>query len=203
MKSGPTISYELRYWQHGHLVAGIDEVGRGALAGPVVAAAVILAPDDIPTGLDDSKKLTAGQRALLAERIRKAALAIGISVVDALYIDEHNILQSTFHAMHKAVSALDVQPQHLLVDGNRFRQHAIASTCIVKGDAASVSIAAASIIAKEFRDALMKGRIHSMYPLYGFNRHVGYGTQLHRAMLVAHGPCPEHRRTFLTRILAP
>jgi ribonuclease HII len=186
---------------------GLDEAGRGALAGPVVAAAVVLHPQAIPAGIDDSKRLPAERRAELAEAIRSSALAWGVGVVEAARIDAVNILQATFDAMHEAIDQCHRQlggsPEsyHLLVDGNRFRRHAIGHTTIVAGDASVVSIAAASILAKTHRDKIMTEVLARQFPAYGFDRHKGYGTAFHRESLRAGGPCAEHRRSFLGKIL--
>lgn len=202
MKSGPTTLFEMVHWSRGLLVAGIDEVGRGALAGPVVAAAVVLDPHQVPDGLNDSKKLSTKQRSALADQIHASACAVAIAAVEASDIDKRNILQATFDAMHQAVDVLSVRPSHLLVDGNRFRPHAVEATCIVQGDSRSVSIAAASIVAKAFRDAMMHGPMHDRYPVYGFNQHVGYATAFHRSMILLHGPSEIHRLSFLRRLLS-
>lgn len=178
------------------LTAGVDEAGRGALAGPVVAAAVILSPKyDLP-GLDDSKKLKPAQRAELAVLIKECAVAYGVGIVQAPEIDKVNILQATFKAMAQAVEKLAPAPEYVLVDGNKtipglnFRQQAV-----VKGDSLFPMISAASIIAKTHRDAIMAG-LDQKYPGYGFARHMGYGTKIHVTALKTHGPCPEHRLTF-------
>ncbi len=201
MKSGANTRFELPFWQCGQLVAGVDEVGRGAIAGPVVAAAVIFKPYSAPEGLADSKVLSEKRRLELDECIRRTAVAIGVAAIGAGDVDRLNILNATFLAMHRAVDALPLQPDHLLVDGNRFQPHSIPSTCIVRGDATSVSIAAASIIAKTYRDALMRHTYHQTFPMYGFDRHVGYGTRHHLAMVQQHGLCELHRRSFLRRLL--
>ncbi len=196
--------YEEQFWQNNHLVIGIDEAGRGALAGPVSAAAVIFHPNRIPLGLNDSKLLTANQRSLLAVEITSVALSWSVALVDHNRIDEVNILQATYDAMHQAIDACirtlgTAQPLHLLVDGNRFRPHQLPHTTIVHGDGLSASIAAASIMAKTSRDAWMTD-IDAMYPAYGFARHKGYGTATHRNAILTLGPCSIHRRTFLKKL---
>jgi ribonuclease HII len=194
---------EWRWWQHGAIVAGVDEAGRGALAGPVVAAAVVLDPQRIPKGIADSKTLSKGARESLAPYIQTGAIAVGIGIVDNQWIDEINILQATFKAMHFALDELGVPNlAHIMVDGNRFLSWQVPHTCIVDGDALSVSIGAASIIAKTTRDAIMRGEMHTQFPLYGFHRHVGYATVAHRAAILEHGQCAIHRSTFLRKLLA-
>ncbi|MEY3385685.1 MAG: ribonuclease [Bacteroidota bacterium] len=193
---------------NGLLAIGVDEAGRGALAGPVVAAAVILDPLSIPSGIDDSKRLSPERRHALAASIRASALAWGIGCRSACRIDEINILQATFEAMHEAIEAcraaisMSDEHLHLLVDGNRFRPHSIGHTTIVQGDARVMSIAAASILAKTHRDAILTDELAPQHPEYGFERHKGYGTAFHREMIRADGPCAEHRRSFLGKILA-
>lgn len=174
-------------------IAGVDEAGRGPLAGPVVAAAVILGPFRHPL-IRDSKKLTPRQRALLHDLIMEKALAVGIGTIDHTVIDACNILNATRQAMVAAVAALTPVPDHLLIDALSLALD-IPQTPLVRGDDLSVSIAAASIIAKVTRDRLMVG-LHSMYPQYGFDRHKGYPTAEHRRLLTALGPCPVHRRSF-------
>lgn len=176
-------------------MAGIDEVGRGPLAGPVVAAAVILDPQAVPDGLDDSKKLSAARREELFAIIAQSALAIGVASATAVEIDTINIRQATLLAMRRAVAALAVQPLSVLVDGNDPPVLACSCESIIGGDAQIASIAAASIVAKVTRDAMM-ARLCQRYPAYGFSAHAGYGTPQHRAALQAHGPCPEHRYSF-------
>lgn len=176
-------------------ICGIDEAGRGPWAGPVVAAAVILNINNIPLGIDDSKKLKAEKRANLAFQIYKSALAIGIGIVDAQIIDEINILQATFMAMRNAVKNLKIPPDYCLIDGNRDPKIGIQSECIIKGDSKSVSIAAASIIAKQKRDEIMQNA-HLTYPNYGFDKNAGYGVPFHIMALNEYGPCPLHRMSF-------
>ncbi|PZN95760.1 MAG: ribonuclease HII [Hyphomicrobiales bacterium] len=176
-------------------LAGVDEVGRGPLAGPVVAAAVILDPQAVPEGLDDSKNLSAARREELFAIIAQSALAIGVASATPVEIDMINIRQATLLAMRRAVAALSVQPVCVLVDGNDPPVLACSCESIIGGDAQIASIAAASIVAKVTRDAMM-ARLCRRYPAYGFSAHAGYGTQQHRTALQAHGPCPEHRYSF-------
>jgi ribonuclease HII len=188
--------YEKKARDKGHLtIAGIDEAGRGPLAGPVVAAAVIL-PDRFPSAdVNDSKQLSPVQRDRLYELIYAQAVAVGIGIVDAIEIDRINILRASLLAMVMAASNLDPAPDCLLVDGNFPVPLALAQQTIVKGDALSLSIAAASIVAKVTRDRLMS-RYDQDYPQYGFAGHKGYGTHTHREAIVRHGCCPIHRRSF-------
>jgi ribonuclease HII len=176
-------------------LAGVDEVGRGPLAGPVVAAAVILDPQAVPEGLDDSKNLTPARRDELFALIAQSALAIGVASATAAEIDAINIRQATLLAMRRAVAALALQPACVLVDGNDPPKLGCPCDCVIGGDAQIASIAAASIVAKVTRDAMM-ARLCARYPAYGFSLHAGYGTPRHRAALQAHGPCPEHRYSF-------
>ena len=180
----------------GHpIVAGIDEAGRGPLAGPVVSAAVIL-PDgaDLP-GIDDSKKLTPAKRNRLYDQLYTVASAIGIGVVDTVEIDRINILQATLRSMAMAVANLQPRPDHLLVDGIFTIASNLPQQAIKKGDSLSISIAAASIVAKVTRDRIMT-QVDTLFPEFGFCRHKGYPTQTHRAAIVRHGCSPIHRRTF-------
>ena len=180
------------------LVAGIDEAGRGPLAGPVVAAAVILGPPI--SGLRDSKKLSETNRERLAWQIRETAVSWSVAWCDPAEIDALNILEATMLSMRRAFEGLRLSPDHVLVDGNRlpdfrFDRTRIKAEAIVKGDDLVPAISAASVIAKTFRDARMQ-QVHKRYPCYEFARHKGYGTQLHRERLEKHGPCPEHRYSF-------
>lgn len=177
------------------LVAGVDEVGRGPLVGAVVTAAVILDPARPIAGLADSKALTDRRRQALAAEIREKALCFAYGRAEPDEIDRLNILQASLLAMQRAVAALAVAPQHVLVDGNRAPRFACAATAIVKGDARVPAISAASILAKVQRDAEMDA-LHLRHPQYGFDRHKGYPTAEHFAALKAHGPLPEHRRSF-------
>lgn len=177
------------------LVCGIDEAGRGPLAGPVVAAAVILDPAKPIAGLNDSKKLSEKKRVLLAGLIRQNALAWCVAEASVEEIDRLNILQATLLAMQRAVAGLAVRPESALVDGNRCPRLEIPAEAVVKGDGKIASIAAASILAKTVRDAGML-TLHAQYPQYGFDRHMGYPTAAHFAALQAHGASPVHRRSF-------
>lgn len=181
-------------------VCGVDEAGRGPLAGPVCAAAVILPPDLEIEGLNDSKKLTDKRRRALYDVITEQALAYGIAFASEQEIDGINILQATFLAMRRAVEQLELQPALALVDGNREPDFgSIPVRTIVKGDSLSANIAAASILAKVTRDRFMEEQ-DAIYPQYGFALHKGYGTQAHYAALREYGPCPIHRRTFLKKL---
>jgi ribonuclease HII len=175
-------------------VVGVDEAGRGPLAGPVVAAAVILPARGIPRGINDSKMLPAAERARLHDRLRGCA-AVGVGIVEAPEIDALNIYWATMKAMTLAVEALGCDPGHVLVDGNRLPRWRYAATAIVKGDAISLSIAAASIIAKHTRDTIMIAHAES-YPHYGWHSNKGYSAPDHLRALREHGPCPLHRRSF-------
>jgi ribonuclease HII len=176
-------------------IVGIDEAGRGPLAGPVVAAAVILCPGDIPVGLQDSKCLTAHQREAVLPDIHHRALAYGIGIVTPDQIDRHNILWATKQAMMQAIRQLTLEPELLLIDGSQSLPMAVSQQTIVGGDACCASIAAASIVAKVTRDRLMSDYAQH-YPLYGFERHKGYPTREHYACLQRYGPCAIHRRSF-------
>jgi len=181
-------------------IAGVDEAGRGPLAGPVVAAAVILRADSCIAGIADSKTLDAATRTRLAGEIRREALAFGLGWADPAEIDALDILQATFLAMRRAVLALAIRPDRLVVDGNRLPSlyglgPALVAQAIVRGDASDRAIGAASILAKTARDAYME-RMDARYPGYGFARHKGYPTAQHRRLLRRQGPCPLHRRSF-------
>ncbi len=176
--------------------AGCDEAGRGCLAGPVVAAAVILDPNNPIAALNDSKQLSAKTRKLLREEILEKALCYGIGIVDHKEIDQINILNASILAMHRALAKMPIEAQFILVDGNRFKPYqAIPHTCMVKGDARFSSIAAASILAKTERDQLMS-ELHQQYPAYAWERNQGYPTQAHRKAIATFGPSPYHRLTF-------
>lgn len=180
------------------LICGVDEAGRGPLAGPVCAAAVILPPNlEIP-GLNDSKKLTDKRRRELFPIIKEQAVAYGIGLASHEEIDQINILQATYLAMERAMAALSVRPELALIDGNRAKDFGLPVETVVKGDSRSASIAAASILAKVTRDDLMLQAAEE-YPQYQFEIHKGYGTKAHYAALTAHGPSPIHRMTFLKR----
>ena len=186
----------LPYLHEDLIEAGCDEAGRGCLAGAVYAAAVILPPDFRNELLNDSKQLTERQRYDLRPVIQREALAWAVGVVAPQEIDEINILNASFLAMHRAVDALKVRPQHLLIDGNRFRPYpGIPHTTVVKGDGKYLSIAAASVLAKTYRDDYML-RLHAEYPDYGWDRNKGYPTREHRAAIALHGTTPYHRRSF-------
>ena len=190
------LEYEQKYWDKGIIyIAGVDEAGRGPLAGPVVASAVIFAPGKLIEGVNDSKKLSEKKRETLFHLIHQQAVAVGIGIVSHDVIDRINILQASFLAMNKAIELLRIRPQQLLVDGNFFRHETFPVENIIKGDALSHSIAAASIIAKVTRDALMK-ELHDQYPEYGFSKHKGYGTKAHIEAIRKHGYSPIHRRSF-------
>lgn len=195
-------NYESRCWEAGYeTVCGVDEAGRGPLAGPVCAAAVILPRGlDIP-GLNDSKKLTAKRREALYDIITEQSLAYGIAFASEQEIDEINILQATFLAMERAMAQLAPPPELALIDGNRSKDFGLPVRTIVKGDSLSASIAAASILAKVTRDRLME-QYDEQYPQYGFAVHKGYGTKRHYAALREYGPCPIHRQTFLKKFYA-
>ncbi|MCF8706495.1 ribonuclease HII [Rhizorhapis sp. SPR117] len=180
---------------HSGFVAGVDEAGRGPLAGPVVAAAVILDRQAVPDGLDDSKKLTARRRAGLDGDIRQSAIGFGIGICTVEEIDELNILWATMRAMRRAVEAMARECAHILVDGNRCPDWRWSSTAVVEGDAKCLTIAAASILAKEERDRMMVRAAHD-HPHYGWERNKGYGTQEHLDALRHHGPTVLHRRSF-------
>ncbi len=177
-------------------VAGLDEVGRGALAGPVVAAAVILDPRAaLPAGLNDSKKLSARQRERIAEELRTTAIAYAVGRIEPDEIDRINILQATKRAMLSALDQLSTPADYLLIDALELKDAKLPQRAIIRGDSISASIAAASIIAKTFRDQLMR-EYHDLYPQYNFAAHVGYGTRVHLQALRAHGACPIHRKSF-------
>ena len=176
-------------------LAGVDEVGRGPIAGPVVAAAVMLAPDTDWSDLRDSKRLSARRREQLARRIRSCAYGWAVVAVDVEEIDALNIREAALQAMSRAVAALSPAPAQAWVDGRDLPALTCPGRAIVGGDNSIPAIAAASIIAKVHRDALMQS-LHERYPVYGFNRHMGYPTAAHREQLQAHGPCPAHRRSF-------
>jgi ribonuclease HII len=177
-------------------IAGVDEVGRGALAGPVVAAAVILNLRDVPKGINDSKQLTRRERERLTDEIQARALAFSLAQVEPDEIDKINILRASLNAMFAAVKLLNPPSDYVLIDGNqRISQLSCSQRSVIKGDSLSVSIAAASIIAKVARDKLMK-EYDEIYPGYGFTSHVGYGTRAHQEALTKLGPSPIHRLTF-------
>lgn len=196
------LGYEKEAWEQSYRrIAGVDEVGRGCLFGDVVAAAVILPEGLIIDGINDSKKLTAKKREALYEIIMEQALAVGVGYVDSTVIDEINIKQASRLAMKKAVEGLEQRPDYMLIDAEKV-DLPVPQRAIIKGDANSQSIAAASIIAKVTRDRLCEGVWEELYPDYGIAIHKGYATKLHREQITALGPTPMHRRSFIGKILA-
>lgn len=187
---------ERALWQSGIAhIAGVDEAGVGPLAGPVVAAAVIITPETRLRGVDDSKRLRPRLREELEQRIRAEARAVAVGVVDVDEIDRINIYQASLRAMQRAVTSLPVPPEHVVVDARTIPDLVMPQTAFVGGDARSYSIAAASIVAKVTRDRMMR-ELDARYPEYGFAAHMGYGTRRHLEALRCHGPCPAHRRSF-------
>lgn len=182
------------------LLAGVDEAGRGPLAGPVFAAAVVFPPDCVIPGINDSKKLSEKKREELFDIITQKALSWAVASEDEKIIDRINIRNATYSAMNKAVGALKIKPEYVLVDGDAVTNMDIPHTCVVKGDAKSLSVAAASILAKVSRDRYL-AELDKMYPEYFFAKHKGYGTKLHNEMILKYGPCPVHRRSFLKKLL--
>lgn len=180
-------------------VCGVDEAGRGPLAGPVCAAAVILPEGVIIDGVNDSKKLSEKKREALFDVIREQSLAYSIAYATVDEIEEINILNATMLAMKRAVEGLSVKADYAMIDGNRLPKLAIDIECIVKGDAKSMSIACASILAKVSRDRLLY-KYAEEYPMYGFDKHKGYGTAAHREAILKYGPCPYHRKSFLKKL---
>ena len=183
-----------------HVVCGVDEAGRGPLAGPVFAAAVILPQNLMIDGLNDSKKLSEKKREILYDKIKNLALTYAVAFATEHEIDEINILNATFLAMKRAVAKLNLKPDIVLVDGNKSPELEISTQTIVKGDSLSASIAAASILAKVERDRLMKN-LSKKYPEYNFEKHKGYGTKMHIDLIKKYGPCEIHRKSFLKKIL--
>ena len=183
-----------------HHVCGVDEAGRGPLAGPVCAAAVVLPENTIIEGVDDSKKLSEKKREALFGVIKAEAVSYSIAYASVEEIESMNILNATMLAMKRAVEGLDVKADYAMIDGNRLPDLCIDSECIIKGDAKSMSIACASILAKVSRDRLLY-KYAEEYPLYGFDKHKGYGTKAHTAAIKEFGPCPYHRMSFLKKIL--
>lgn len=193
--------YEKQLLEKGYInICGVDEAGRGPLAGSVCAAAVILNPDDIIEGVNDSKKLSEKKRELLFDVIKQRAVSYNIAWATVEEIEEMNILNATMLAMKRAVEGLDIPADYAIIDGNKTPELTIPANSIVKGDAKSMSIAAASILAKVSRDRLLL-EYAKEYPEYKFEKHKGYGTKLHREALLKYGPCPIHRMSFLTKIL--
>lgn len=191
------IDYEKRARAKGfRAIAGVDEAGRGPLAGPVVAAACLLPESFISEGIDDSKKLSPDERyTFYKQLISHPDIVYGVGIVEAVVIDQINILQATLRAMAIAVARLSFRPDYLLVDGNKAPDFGIETETIIGGDALSVSIAAASIIAKEVRDQIMIG-YHELWPQYGFKEHKGYGTEQHLEAIKTYGTCSIHRNSF-------
>ena len=196
----PDLSFEFSLWRSGvSLIAGLDEAGRGAWAGPVAAGAVILSPAadlvERLSGVRDSKQMTPRQRGVWAEKIRAVALAWGVGFATALEIDELGILPATRLAMQRALAMLDIAPEHLLLDAVRLPGVALPQTALIKGDCRVLSIAAASVLAKTERDRWME-KLDVEFPGYGFARHKGYGTAVHRTALESLGACGQHRKSF-------
>lgn len=180
-------------------VCGVDEAGRGTLAGPVCAAAVILPEGVIIDGVNDSKKLSEKKRESLFDVIREQALSYSIAYATVDEIEEINILNATMLAMRRAIDGLDIKADYAMIDGNKIPPIDIDAECIVKGDAKSMSIACASILAKVSRDRLLY-KCAEEYPMYGFDKHKGYGTKVHREAILKYGPCPYHRKSFLKKL---
>ncbi|MEE1219386.1 MAG: ribonuclease HII [Ruminococcus sp.] len=196
------LEYEQNALNNGFkFVCGVDEAGRGPLAGPVCAAAVILPNDTIIEGVNDSKKLSEKKREMLFDIIKEQALSYCIAFATVEEIEEYNILNATMLAMKRAVEGLEIKADYAMIDGNRLPPLDIAGECIVKGDAKSMSIACASILAKVSRDRLLY-EYAKEYPQYHFDKHKGYGTKLHTQALKEFGPCPYHRASFLKKILS-
>lgn len=191
----PDYSYERRIWKIGKLPAGVDEAGRGPLAGPVVAAAVILPKECEINGLNDSKKLSHQKREILYHQIKAVAVSIGVGIIEPDEIDRINILRAALLAMEIAVKKLNPKPDFLLIDGNIRTSLLIPQQAVIGGDSTCNSIAAASIIAKVMRDLIMDN-YHSIHPEYNFKKHKGYPTKEHFEALRKFGPCPIHRKTF-------
>lgn len=186
----------IKKWSQNYIEAGCDEVGRGCLAGPVVAATVILDESFSQNFMNDSKKLKSKTRFYLDEYIKDRAIDYAIAELPPSFIDEHNILNASIHAMHLALDQLKVRPELILVDGNRFHPyHFIPHQCIIKGDSKILSIAAASILAKNYRDRLML-QLHKKFPQYAWDRNVGYPTKAHREAIREYGTTPHHRMSF-------
>ncbi|RMH63151.1 MAG: ribonuclease HII [Calditrichaeota bacterium] len=198
--------FDRRFWDEGiRYLCGVDEAGRGPLAGPVVAAAVIMPQEPRINGVEDSKKLNAVQREKLEKKIRERAISWAVGVASVQEIEQINILQATFRAMRRAVAQLQPAPRYVLVDGRDFprferESRVLPGEAVIGGDGRSYSIACASILAKVHRDALMI-RLAEEYPVYGFERHKGYASREHIAAIKAHGPAPCHRRKFIRRFV--
>lgn len=193
--SPPNLEFEKQIWAKGRIPAGVDEAGRGPLAGPVVAAAVVLPDDCKIDGLDDSKKLSPSKRKKLFEEIKLVAISYAVGIVEPEEIDKINILQAALLAMEISVKKLTTKPDYLLIDGNQKTSLLLIQETIVKGDSKSCSIAAASILAKVTRDTIME-EYHLTYPEYNFKDHKGYPTKEHYQAIKEYGPCPIHRKTF-------
>ncbi|WP_088041242.1 ribonuclease HII [Bacillus sp. EAC] len=195
LKFQTMMEYETNlYKKNIKLIAGVDEVGRGPLAGPVVAAAVILDENNTLIGLDDSKKLSKEKRQYFVERIKREAISYGVGIASSTEIDNINIYEATKLAMQRAIEQLNQSPEHLLIDAMKLPLN-ISQTSIIKGDATSISIAAASVLAKETRDSLMT-ELGKQYPQYGFEKHMGYGTKEHLEAIEVNGIIHEHRKSF-------
>jgi len=193
--SPPDLIIENSIWAKGKMPAGVDEAGRGPLAGPVVAACVILPKDCEIRGLNDSKKLSHLQRRKILKEIRRKAVALAVGIVEPGEIDNINILRAALLAMELSVTNLCDRPDYLLIDGNQRTSLLIPQQTVVKGDSKCGSIAAASVLAKVIRDYIME-KYHAMYPAYNFLKHKGYPTKEHLEAIREHGPCPIHRRSF-------
>ncbi len=199
----PNNKLEKYYKERNTLIAGVDEAGRGCIAGPVVAAAVILKDTDLSqSGIADSKVLSPARREVIYHYIRDNSVSIGVGIIDNEQIDEINILQAAYKAMHKAIEALDPQPGKIFIDGSSFLDMGIPYETIIDGDASCLSIAAASIIAKVTRDRWMVEHAATKHPEYDFKNNKGYGTKKHFDMIDKLGPCPLHRKTFLRKYFA-
>ena len=196
------LEFEESAFEKGYVnICGVDEAGRGPVAGPVCAAAVILPKGKIIEGVNDSKKLTEKKREALYDVIKNEAVSYSIAYASVQEIEEINILNATMLAMKRAVEGLNIKADYAMIDGNRMPDLSIDSECIVKGDARSMSIACASILAKVTRDRLLY-QYAKEYPQYHFEKHKGYGTKLHKEALLEYGPCPYHRPSFLKKFLA-
>jgi len=193
--SPPNLEFEKEIWAKGRIPAGVDEAGRGPLAGPVVAAAVVLPDDCKIEGLDDSKKLPHSKRKKILEEIKLTAISYAVGIVEPEEIDKINILRASLLAMEISVKKLRTKPDYLLIDGNQKTSLLLMQETIVKGDSKSCSIAAASILAKVTRDSIME-EYHLIYPEYNFKSHKGYPTKEHYQAIKEYGPCPIHRKTF-------
>lgn len=192
--------YENQKRKEGYrLIAGVDEAGRGPLAGPVFAASVILPENCVIDGINDSKKLSEKKREELYDIICEKAVCWNVASVDEKVIDEINILNATHLAMNNAVNGMSIKPDYVMIDGNSIKNMDLPHCTIVKGDAKSISIAAASVLAKVSRDRFIT-EIAKKYPEYGFEKHKGYGTALHNEAILKYGPCPVHRKTFLKKL---